>query len=394
VIQTGFSQRTTLTPSLDNGLTYKSTLANPFPDGITEPTGASLGAMTYAGSAITFFNTTPKTPYQQRWQLGLQRDFGGRMAGTIGYVGNRGTHLETNRDLNAIPVQYLSRLPVRDQATINYLGANLTNPYYPLLPGTSRQTTTIARVTLLTAFPQFTSAAGTSNEGFSWFHSLQARLEKRFSTGLTVQSAYSFSKFMEATTFLNAGDPWPARAVSDMDFPHRLSLSWIWELPVGRGRRWGSGLKGVPGGIVGGWQLGAIFAVQSGQALTFGNVIFAGNVKDIPLDSARRSMARWFNIDAGFDRVSTRQLSYNLRNFPLRLSGVRSDGIWNWDLSAIKKTRVREGMHLQFRAEFLNAFNHPLFMGPDMTVTSTTFGVVTALKNHPRRIQLAMKLVF
>ena len=79
---------------------------------------------------------------------------------------------------------------------------------------------------------------------------------------------------------------------------------------------------------------------------------------------------------------------------PSRFSDVRSDGVNVWDLSAIKNTRLRENVTLQFRGEFLNAFNHALFSNPNTTPTSTAFGTVTSQRGYPRRIQLGMKLLF
>jgi hypothetical protein len=89
-----------------------------------------------------------------------------------------------------------------------------------------------------------------------------------------------------------------------------------------------------------------------------------------------------------------RQLGSNYRLMPSRFSDVRSDGVNVWDLSAIKNTRIRETVSLQFRGEFLNAFNHALFSNPNTTPTSTAFGTVTSQRGYPRRIQLGMKLLF
>ncbi len=394
VIQSGFSQRTNLIPSLDGGLTFVAALANPFPNGIQEPPGTSLGPMTFAGQSVTFFNTRPLAPYMQRWQVSIQRELPHRIVADIGYVGNRGTHIETNRNLNALPIQYLSRTGVRDEATINYLSANLPNPFNPLLPGTGRAGTLISRSDLLRAYPHFTSLNTTTNEGYSWYHSLQAKVDKRFSAGYTFQAAYTWSKFMEATGFLNDGDPAPAKVISDQDFPHRLSVSGIYELPFGRGRKWLANTHSVLAKIVSGWQVQGIYAGQSGQALGFGNAIFTGNLKDIPLPKSQRTVQRWFNTEAGFERDSRKQLGSNLRALSLRFSGIRGDGINNFDLSVIKDTRINETMKVQFRGEFVNALNHALFSNPNTDPYSTAFGTITSEKGYPRRIQLGLKFIY
>lgn len=394
VVQTGFSQTTSLIPSLDNGLTFVATLTNPFPNGFIEPPGASLGPMTYVGRGISFFSTRPLTPYMQRWQLSIQREFPHRVVLDVGYVGNRGTKIETSRDLTTLPVQYLSRKSERDQPHIDYMTTNLPNPFVPLLPGTSRDSKLLSRATLLRPYPQFTGASTTTNEGYSWYHSLQIKADKRFSHGYTIQASYTWSKFMEATGFLNDGDPVTAKCISDQDYPHRLSMSWIWELPLGRGRKYLAGVNPVSAALISGWQVQGIYTAQSGQALGFGNAIFRGNLKDIVLPKSQRSPERWFNVDAGFERDTAKQLSYAARVMSFRFNGIRGDGINNWDLSVIKDTRIREGIKAQFRAEFLNAFNHVLFSNPNTTVTSTAFGTITSEKGYPRRIQLGIRLIY
>jgi len=393
VTQYGFNQRTSLVPSLDNGLTFVATLANPFPGGIQDPPRASLGPMTYVGQAVTFFNRRPLASYTQRWQLSLQREWPHRVVSDVAYVGSRGTHIGTARNLNALPIEYLSRAPERDQQTINYLNANLSNPFYPLLPGTGRDGRTIQRASLLLPYPHFTILGTDTNEGYSWYHSLQARVEKRFSAGYTFQAAYTWSKFMEATGFLNDGAS-VEKVISDQDYPHVLAVSAIYELPFGRGRRWASRAPGAVEKIVGGWQVQGIYRAQSGQAVAFGNCTFWGDLHDLVLPKSQRTVERWFNIDAGFERNSSRQLERNWRTVSTRFTGLRSDGINNWDLSVIKNTRITESKRVEFRAEFLNALNHAMFQPPNANPYSGAFGTITAERSVPRQIQLGLRFVY
>ncbi len=394
VRQDGFTSRTNMIPSLDGGVTFNQTLADPFPDGIVEPRGASDGVMTYAGQGITFFDPRPTTAYMQRWQFSVQRELPQRIVVDVGYVGNRGTKIETARNLNSLPIQYLSRSATRDQDRINYLSAKFPNPYYPLLPNSSRASKIISRSDLLMAYPHFTAVNTTTNEGYSWYHSLQVRVEKRLSSGLTLQGSYTWSKFMEAASFQNGSSPVPVEAISNQDYPHRLAISGIYELPFGRGRRWGANMPAGVNVVLGGWQVQGIYAGQSGMALGFGNAIFNGNLKDIALPKGERTVDRWFNTAAGFERNSKLQLAQNVIEFSPRFSCVRGDGINNWDLSVIKNTAIREGIKLQLRGEFLNAFNHVMFSDPDTTPSSSAFGTITSEKSYPRRIQLGAKLIF
>ena len=115
---------------------------------------------------------------------------------------------------------------------------------------------------------------------------------------------------------------------------------------------------------------------------------------DVELPRGERTVERWFNTGAGFERNSARQLGSNLRTFPTRFNGIRGDGGNNWDWSLIKNTTLREGMNLQFRAEAINAFNHPQFLAPNTTPASTAFGQVTGEWTWPRVIQFGLKLLF
>jgi hypothetical protein len=394
VIQNGFSQRTQMVPTQDNGLTFMETLANPFPKGVQEPFGASLGAMTDVGKSISFFNPSPKAPRMQKWQLGIQRELPQRVLVEIAYVGNRGSDIEVGRNWNTTPLQYLSTAPVRDQPRIDYLTANLPNPFYPLLPGTDRAATVASRVSLINAYPQFSTLSTTTNEGRSWYRALQARVERRFAQGYTIQAAYTWSKFTDAVELLNGADPAPTKVVSSEDYPHRIAVSGIYELPFGRDRKWLNAAPSAAGVLLSGWQVEGVFVWQSYSTLGFGNSIFTGNLGGIPLPSSRQTPERWVNIDAGFERDSAKQLQYNVRTFPLRFANVRSDAINNWDLSVIKNTRIREGIRLEFRGEFINAFNHVTFSAPNTSPTSTAFGQVTSELSFARQVQLGIKLIY
>lgn len=399
VIQSGFSTSTPLNVSLDNGLTFIETLSNPFQSGLQTVMGSSLGAQTFLGQGITFFNPKPLSPYMQRWQLGFQYQLPEGFVMEVAYVGNRGTHVETTRNINTLPNKYLSTSPTRDQTTINYLSANLPNPFASLMPttaGSAFRSTNIARSRLLVPYPQFDSVNTSTNEGYTWYHSAQLRLEKRFTRGYTLNTSYTFSKYMQATEFLNGSDPRPTEVISDQDTPHRLSVSGIYELPFGQGRPFGSGVSPVLSKIISGWQVSAIYAYQSGFPLSWGNIIFTGDVKNIKLPGDQQTVAKWFNTDAGFNKVSAQQLGSNVRTFPLRFGFLRTDNIYNVDLSVIKNTTIYEGISFQYKFEMLNAFNHPYFPAPNTTPTAAAFGVVSAstTNNYARRIQMSFKLIF
>jgi hypothetical protein len=270
------------------------------------------------------------------------------------------------------------------------LTAQLANPFFGLNPVYPK---TIAVADLLRPYPEFGDINITEPIGYSWYHALQVRSEKRFSHGFSAGLGYTWSKNMEATSFLNAGDPTVTHSISQYDRPQRINVSAIYELPFGRGKAMGSHVvKGVDY-IIGGWQLNSIFTHQSGAPLGFGNVIFNGDIHSIALPSDQRSVSQWFNT-AGFVTASSQQLADNLRTFPLYLAGVRGDGQTMWDLSLFKRFPVRERMNLEFRFEGYDILNHPNFSDPNTTVTSSAFGTVTSQAGLSREFQGALRLTF
>jgi hypothetical protein len=397
VNQGGFNQPTNIVPSLDNGLTFRAILGNPFPDGIQSAPGASAGLRTFLGRDVSFFHGEPLNPYMQRWSLSIQRELPWRLVFDASYVSNRGTKLAVTRNLNPVPQQYLSKLPFRDQPTIDYLSTQVNSPFFGLadFAGTTLGNQRVGRSQLLRPYPHFLNVNVALPIGYSWYHSLQFAAEKRFSHGWSMQSAWTWSKFMEAITFLNASDLRPEEVISDLDYPHRFVLSTIYELPIGQGRLLLKDSNRLVDALFGGWQLQGWFEGQSGDALGFGNAIFTGKLADIPLPVGERTAERWFNTAAGFERDTRFQLASNLQALPSRFNNVRADGINNFDLSLFKNFRISERFKGQFRFETFNTLNHVQFDAPNVTPANSAFGTVTAEKGHgQRQLTFGMKLIF
>ena len=392
--QLGYSQTTTLIPTNNNGVSISATLQNPFPTGILTPTGKSAGPMTNAGQALSFFDTGLQTPYMQRWNWTLQQILPGRLSLQLGYAGSRSTDLRIAKNYDALPDQYLSTLPVRDQATINRLTSQVANPFYPMLPGTGFSGTTVSVAQLLLPFPQFTSMTSTTSQGYSWYHSMQAVVERRFANGISGKLTYTFSKQMDAITYLNPGDPAPYRTISGNDRPHHVGISALYDLPFGKGRLLLSQSPTPVRQIVGGWQLGGVVHIWSGTPLSFGDIIFNGDIKNIALPSDQQTVQRWFNTGAGFVTATAQQLANHLFQGPLYYSGIRAGGVNTTDLSVLRYIRLRENMKVQIRAEALNVFNHPNFAPPITTVTSSTFGTVNTESTFTRILQFGIKLIY
>jgi hypothetical protein len=381
---------------------------------ILEPVGSGLGRQTSLGNTISFFNQNPGVSKQLRWQIGFQRELPGGWTFEAAYVGNRGTDIEINRNLNALPAQYLNRDNARTPAQVAnnaFLTAQVPNPFRGLLPGTAFNNATIARSQLLRPYPAFNDIHTTNNDGKSWYDSGQFSLQKRFSRGYTLGITYTYSHWTQATEYLNASDPEPTRMISDLDVPHRLSVSGIFALPFGKGRRFLSDADGLTQAVLGGWQLQGVYTYQTGFPIAFGNPA-AGtsypptnsdlfyNGGDISLPSDQRSTDRWFNTDvftSVLSDTSTNATPVNhLRTMPRLFSDVRRDSINNIDLSLIKDVQLRGDVKLQLRAEFVNAFNSPYFPAPVVGPTQSTFGQISASNqdNYARRAQIGVKVVF
>ncbi len=193
-------------------------------------------------------------------------------------------------------------------------------------------------------------------------------------------------------------DPKPSKAISGQDVPHRLTVNGIWELPVGRGRRFATSAHPAAEAVIGGWQFQGIYTYQSGFPIGFGNIIFTGNLDDIALPASERTVARWFNTDAGFNKVSAQQLGSNLRTFPLRLDSVRTDTVNNIDLSVIKNTQCgRQETAAEVRVP--QRAQPPIVPRPNgnsLNPTTTTFGTISAStqQNYARRTQVMVKFIF
>jgi hypothetical protein len=391
VNQTGFSQTTDVVSTSNSYLTNDITLSNPFPGGILQPTGSSLGLSTFAGKSLTFFNPNPLNPYSQRWTLGIQRQLPGNTVLEVGYIGNHAIHLPVNHQLNFLPRQYLSTLGVRDQPVIDRNTANVGNPFLNLLPGTSINGSTIARSQLLLPYPEFTGVTEQGvSEGSSYFHMFQVRADKHFSNGLQLLANYSHSRLMERRSRLNDSDLQLEKRVSSDDRPNRIVISGSYELPFGHGKMFGASSPALVNKLIAGWTFNAVYTRQSGAPVSWGNVIYLGG--DLNWDPHNAQHA--FDTTR-FVTASSLQLSNNVRTYGSLFNNLRQDPSNILDSSLIKNTQITEWLRLQIRVEFFNVFNHAELNGPDLSPTSSTFGQITSQANDIGRVgQIGARFVW
>ncbi|MPY90139.1 MAG: hypothetical protein GEU99_19720 [Luteitalea sp.] len=328
------------------------------------------------------FERDPELPYSQQWNLNIQRTFAQHWLWEIGYYGAKASHLPQRVNRNFAPPG-----PGDINERRRYTSA--------IWPGTD------IVVGPLAAFYRH-EFNGSSN-----FHSLQTKVERRFSAGFSLLGSYIWSKTIgDSCGFAGSGnaagcgiqDPNNLRAERSLDnqhMAHRLVVSSIWELPFGQGRRWGSSWGAVPNAVLGGWSVGGIFTATSGQPRSVtvqGNPANTGdlnrpNLIDDPLlPRGERSIDRWFNTDA-FVRNDPFTFGDAGRNI------ILDPGMVNLDFAAYKQFQITEALRIQLRVEAFNATNTPHFDGPNTALGSPTFGTITSA-GRPRNLQFGLKLIF
>jgi hypothetical protein len=308
----------------------------------------------------------------QQFNMGVQRQLTNDTVLTVTYVGTLGRHLTW-----ILPLDQPAPGPGNIQAR---------RPYN-------------------TQFPNVTSIAYLESAGGSEFQSLQTVFEKRFSHGLFLNANWVWSHSMDNSPYDGGADgPIPQDptnrradwASSNNDVRHHLNVWSTYELPFGPGKAWANGNSAFNRYVIGGWQVGGIAVMQSGQPFTVTtasaptNTGAAGRadvVSGVGQYPSNPYVSLWFN-PAAF----TTPQPYNWGNAGRNiLNGPRAT---NLDFTAEKKFLFTEARQVLFRAEFFNAFNHPQFALPASTIGATGVGTISATARPSRQIQFALKLLF
>jgi hypothetical protein len=315
--------------------------------------------------------------YVQHWNLGYQRQLPSNMVFEVSYVGNKGTRLAKTVDINqAFPVPGLTQSPVQ-----------------PRRP-----------------WPGFGAVPQLQSSGNSIYHGLLSRFERRFSGGLSFLSAYTFGHAIDDSTGGNVTQDSrnlrADRGNSDFDARHRLAISHVFELPFGRDRRFGKDWNSVVNALFGGWEISGIGTFQSGQpifvqlspsnqnsntgstrdrpdiAYILDGQLIVPDVRPVIEDRPDKTIY----LDPAAFSIPVRGTFGNApRNY------FNGPGTKNWDLMLGKNFR-REGLNVQFRAEFYNVFNHPSLNQPNRFVDTTSFGRITSTLLQNRQIQFGLKI--
>ena len=418
---TGFNYSTPLVTTYQaDGATPWGRLSDPFPGvGPQLPPGSSLGLLTGVGLGISGpIRHWNATPYSQTWSAGVQRQLPGNVLLEANYVGTKGTHLYFG---GAGSLNYLGAwVESATSAEITALNNFVPNPFYGFItdPASTIRNATVQQSQLLKPYPEFTGLSGNDPpEADSIYHALQLRVEKRLSQGLQVLATYTYSKSIDdasvacgCTTWLGGAtslqDPnkrFLERSVSQFDIPQVFQFSYVYALPIGRGKQFGRDWNRVVDGVLGGWQTNGIWRFDNGEPIALGLSggqslpTYGGQRPNLIGPLTRNNGSDWLNQYFANPGNAVVPAPFTIGNAARELSSIRLPGTSNAALSLFKQLSLhalRESSYAEFRVEAFNALNHPQFSGPSTTVNTGTFGKVTSQANGPRTVQMALKVYF
>jgi hypothetical protein len=315
-----------------------------------------------------------KDPYSEQWNVGVQKSINSLTVLTVNYVGSSMHRLDVGGTYGG--------------AVTPGLGDPQSRALYPYIAPTF-----------------YDRSVGSGN-----YHALQLSLQRSYANGLSYAASYTFSKAMDVGGDgfygVEGGVPQDAynparydRSVSGLDLTHILSVNTLYEIPVGKGKRFSTG-RGVLDYILGGWQINNWFQAHSGIAFTpiissdQANTGQAGWTGYEHLNKvgnpglSKKSAAEWFNT-AAYATPTFGTFGDAGRN------SLRGPSFWNLDTSLFRLFPVGEGRRVEFRLEAYNVFNHVNLGQPHNDINSgTAFGTINSTANAARQLQLAAKFVF
>ena len=381
-----------------DGITPLNTLQNPYPNGFLPSPGSSQGLLTQAGANLQAPLQDTPSPWAIQYNINVQRELPWQLFVEVAYVGTRGYDLssvgESGLSLNQLDPQYMS--------LGSQLNQQVPNPFYGIVNNGVLTQPTVSRAQLLRPYPQFTDIIPLYASGAkSRYNALQITGRKRLSKGLMFEGSYTLAKAeeigMSHQDSYNLQASW---ALASYDINHRFVISYLYELPIGRDRRFFSDASPFINAIIGGWQFNGITTLQAGTPLsiTANNTAGIFGARTQPNNNGkdpRLSGPIEERLGKAFDTsVYSQPAAFTFGNEPIFSPLLRAHDVRNFDLSFFKNFELTAGMKAQFRIEALNAFNRVQFSAPNTSVTSSSFGVISGQANSPRQLQLGLKLLW
>ena len=408
----GYSQTTSIVASVNNNFTPAATINNPYPSGLLQPTGNTLGALSGIGQGIAIFDPqTRSAGYVQEYSIEVQREIPSGFVLSLGALGSHSLHLLQNGQ----NIDQLNPGLFGTAQTQLAAHSSVANPFYGNGGVGTIGTPTVSPVQLLLPYPEYTSVSlSTSGTASARYYSFYFRAQRRFSNGLSVLASYTGSRSNDNIIGLNTAGASQVASVSGaqnaynlpaewslstQDVPNRFTTAITYELPFGKGKQFLANNRALDW-VVGGWSANAFGVVQTGYPLsvtqTNNNSVLgasyqrpnATGVSPITSGSTDYRIDGWLN-PAAFSAAP----EFTFGNTS-RFIDARGPGLFNWDLSLFKTFAVRERFKAQFRAEALNATNTVYFGNPTTNINSSSFGVITSQINNPRLLQLGLRFTY
>ena len=441
----------------DNFATQAATLENPFPGGFTGPQGKQYGQFANWGyqNPNDLGTSAARDAEIYQWNLGIQRLLPSQIVLGVDYSANRSTHLPWSGTNNraymssALLAQISAAVTPTDptcsadSCVSNFLQTPVGNPFFGMFnagcapsasnpcfnePNSNYGQPTLPLGTLLTAYPQFNGDfEGLALESASsWYNAIQVRFQKRTTHHISFEGSYTISKETDNSSAgrnnwvgaLGLGLPQQLdrlsaeHSIGANDTPQRLAAAVIVDLPIGRKQWIGGNMNRAVDAVVGGWSIATMITEQSGQpmALNLTTARLANGTQrpevlcpQFKTGASMHSVAlQWQNVGSITTPTYLNSACFgdpgdqNPGNAPRYFSGLRVDGIHNFDVNLYKSFTVKEDMRLELRAEMFNFFNHPRFGQPDSSVGDPLFGTITgdAPGETPRFFQFGLRFEF
>ncbi len=434
---TGFSALTNYQASLDNGQTPNpnANLGNPFPQGLTPISGASTGALTGLGQGAKYYNPSYKQPSYWGYSLGVQRQLSSHDVLEVSYVGSRTYNLYTTTNINQISPAWQKRCDQGFGGTPDICNNDLvTSPFYNIsafnnASAFSNAAQTISGGQLTRPLPAFGDIFEGVNNGKSWYNSLQTTVSHKWNNSLTLRAGWTWQKTMDSGTWADQRYNIRQRVIDQFDFQHKISVSGVYNLPLGRGHALLRNANRIADGAIGGWELGSSYTFTTGMpvfipGLFGGPGVYLNSSPKVPLQKQDPIHTRAFapctnqwvqdpNTLAWSLQPLTGYVysgSCNQQNFTLipqygltpniEYTGIRTRPTQLFDVNLSKFFSIKERMKLQLRVDAFNVLNHPqfgtTFFEFDTNATDPNFGTYSKLagSNSPRNVELALKLLW
>jgi hypothetical protein len=413
------SATTSWVPTLDGGTTAVNKLSNPFPTGINPAPGRDPSyEKVLLGTIVTAPLTHNSTQYMENWNIGYERQLGGSTVIDLSYVGTHGVHLIMQGDPNPPGGPNLDQLPDQYDSMGTQLLSATANPFFGVANTGTLAQKTVPAGQLMLPFPQYLAVYNpAAGELDAHYNALEAKLQRRFGAGGNLLVSYAWSRnYGTADTIYGHTEPNLPGGIQDynnlhneesvlsFDVPQIAVISYVLDLPFGKGKRFLATSNSVVSAVVSGWGVDGITTFQSGfplpilaQPTSLSTYFGAGQPRPnltqgcsvSKSGSAQARLQGWFNT-ACFTQPS----SFGYGNEARVDQNIRQSGIANYDAAVLRNFKLYDRVNFMFRAEVFNMFNRVQFGPPGGTLGTAQFGVVSSQINNPRLFQFGGRITF